>query len=149
MCRWASLEYGCATCKGQSLGGRWKPLHHLLRSCLYTLVTAAVTNRGQLYVRNDGKEALQGVVTVSLIDFATGEEHGAFVGEVRLAAGGTIWWANVGALMCPSGRSGSCCVSTSLRGASALLPIQNVQLLALPKDLELPLASVLSSHLVR
>lgn len=107
---------------------------------MYTLVTVAVTKRGQLYVRNDGKEVVQGIVTVELIEFSTGDASNSFVGDVRLAAGGSIWWADVGNLTCPSRRSGSCCVRTSFLFASGSRRIQNVQLLALPKNLELRLA---------
>jgi hypothetical protein len=38
-CR-GSLEYGTPV-KGQVIGGRWKPLHHMMEQSAYTDVTAA------------------------------------------------------------------------------------------------------------
>lgn len=37
---WGSLEYGTPV-KGQVIGGRWKPLHHMMEQSAYTDVTAA------------------------------------------------------------------------------------------------------------
>lgn len=56
---WGLLEYGSAFGqKGQSVGGRWKPVMHLLKQSLYRDVFATCGQRRECYVRNDSNELL-------------------------------------------------------------------------------------------
>ena len=42
---WGSIEYGTPV-PGQVIGGRWKPLHHMMAQSAYTDVTAACGQAG-------------------------------------------------------------------------------------------------------
>jgi beta-mannosidase len=68
---WGSIEYGTPV-KGQSIGGRWKPLQHLLRRSVFATVGAACLDDGRCYVRNDGKTAFSGSLRLTLTELATG-----------------------------------------------------------------------------
>ena len=82
---WGSLEYGTPV-KGQVIGGRWKPLHHMMAQSAYTDVTAAcgsaritmmdaddkATGPALCYVRNDLPTPFSGVVTVETIQLSSG-----------------------------------------------------------------------------
>jgi hypothetical protein len=71
---WGSLEHGTPGRPGQVPGGRWKPLHHLLRSGLFADVLATCAGRtGLCYVRNDAAaRPFSGTVLLRSIDLATG-----------------------------------------------------------------------------
>lgn len=110
---WGSLEYGSVGVEGQVVGGRWKPLHHLLFSSLYrdTFVAcglnANVTSKDtalpvsalSCYVRHDGPSALSNVrVVVSSLSLTDGSESHLLDESVNLAAGaGTIHWFQLNA----------------------------------------------------
>eukprot|EP00658_Telonema_sp_P-2_P037323 TRINITY_DN26848_c0_g1_i1.p1 TRINITY_DN26848_c0_g1~~TRINITY_DN26848_c0_g1_i1.p1 ORF type:complete len:858 (-),score=160.40 TRINITY_DN26848_c0_g1_i1:403-2976(-) len=65
---WGSLEYGTVGwTPGQVLGGRWKPLHYLLKSSLYADVMATCGAGAACYVVNDGVKAVDAVVEISAI----------------------------------------------------------------------------------
>ena len=68
---WGSLEYGTPL-PGQVLGGRWKPLHYLLRRSVYADVMATCGGDGMCYVKNDGISAFEGVVRIQSVRFADG-----------------------------------------------------------------------------
>lgn len=63
---WGSLEYGTPV-PGQVIGGRWKPLHYLLKASIYADVMSSCGKGGQCYVRNDGVAAFKGTVTVTAL----------------------------------------------------------------------------------
>jgi hypothetical protein len=73
---WGSLEYsGPRGYPGQVLGGRWKPLHNLLASTLFTDVFIACGAEGQCYVKNDSPihEISSGTVILELVSLVSGE----------------------------------------------------------------------------
>lgn len=62
---WGLVEYGSETnIRGQVVGGRWKPLMHLLRRVLFQDVMAACGKDGKCFIRNDGMEEFKGHVKV-------------------------------------------------------------------------------------
>ena len=58
---WGLVEYS-STAKGQMIGGRWKPLMHLLEMSLFRDVFAACGMGNRCYVRNDGLAAVEATV---------------------------------------------------------------------------------------
>ena len=50
----------------QVIGGRWKPLHYLLKSSIFADVMCACGNYGQCYIKNDAPFAFNGTVSVCL-----------------------------------------------------------------------------------
>ena len=66
---WGSLEYGTVGfTPGQVVGGRWKPLHHLLASHLYRDVISVCGSAGFCYLRSDDAGTpFAGSVAVSLL----------------------------------------------------------------------------------
>jgi hypothetical protein len=62
---WGVIEYGTeGRNHSQVVGGRWKPLMHLLESSLFRDVIVACGKEDQCYVRNDGLETLYAVVSM-------------------------------------------------------------------------------------
>ena len=71
---WGSLEYGAPTYPGQVIGGRWKPLHYLLRASIFTDVAATCGKGGVCYVRNDRAGLpFHGTVVVTSVEIETGK----------------------------------------------------------------------------
>jgi hypothetical protein len=65
---WGSLEYGTTGfTPGQVLGGRWRPLHHVMREHLFADVFATCGVNGVCFVKNDGITAFEGRVTVEAL----------------------------------------------------------------------------------
>lgn len=61
---WGCIEYARETQDGsQILGGRWKPLMHLLESSLFRDQIVACGKGGHCYVRNDGMNTVDTTVT--------------------------------------------------------------------------------------
>jgi len=60
---WGLLEYS-STLPGQMVGGRWKPLMHLLGSTLLADVFAACGRNNNCYVRNDGVDPVNATVAL-------------------------------------------------------------------------------------
>lgn len=73
---WGLLEYGSSHGqKGQSIGGRWKPVMHLLKQALFQDVFATCGQRGECYIRNDSSESLSLVsIQLEIYDLASGEQ---------------------------------------------------------------------------
>ena len=71
---WGSLEYGSVGfTPGQVLGGRWKPLHHLMANHLYRDVISVCGSAGFCYVRSDDALApFAGSVAISLLHLRSG-----------------------------------------------------------------------------
>ncbi|EDQ89170.1 uncharacterized protein MONBRDRAFT_25837 [Monosiga brevicollis MX1] len=90
---WGSLEYGSAV-YGQVVGGRWKPLHYLMKKSIYTDVMATCAHGGVCYVKNDSPYTFNGRVEVSTIRFADGHSSVWQVERVNMArgAGVTEWF---------------------------------------------------------
>lgn len=98
---WGSIEYGTPV-PGQVIGGRWKPLHHMMAQSAYTDVTAACGQAGVTmmdagdtasgpalcYVRNDLPAPFEGTVIVSALHYSTGVLTELGQSKVALPAGG-------------------------------------------------------------
>ena len=62
---WGLLEYGANVGQdGQSIGGRWKPIMHLLRQSLFRAIFVACGRDGKCYCRNDGLMGFRGEVVI-------------------------------------------------------------------------------------
>ena len=97
---------------GQILGGRWKPLHYMLESCLFKDVFVACGREGQCYVRNDGRKAINGSVSLRAVDVRSGKLRpiGVESVEINVAAGpAAFFWMCAG-----SGTSISPCTNWSV-----------------------------------
>lgn len=70
---WGSLEYGTVGfTAGQVLGGRWKPLHHLMANHLYKDIITVCGSQGFCFLRSDDAiNAFSGKVAISLLHIAS------------------------------------------------------------------------------
>ena len=84
---WGSLEYGAASTAGQVIGGRWKPLHHILESTVYRNVITSCESLGRCYIRNDGATSFHGKVELTIRRFLDGRAMASREELVALAAG--------------------------------------------------------------
>jgi len=92
---WGSIEYGTPG-KGQSVGGRWKPLMHFLRRSIFASVGAACMDDGRCYVRNDAKTAFEGSLRLTLIRLLTGATAWNETLPLAIARGAhTVQWVCV------------------------------------------------------
>jgi beta-mannosidase len=67
---WGSLEYGTPSVQGQVVGGRWKPLHYLLKSSTFADVLVACGADGQCFLKNDlAAKPFSGQVLVESVFF--------------------------------------------------------------------------------
>ena len=162
---WGSLEYGTVGfTQGQVLGGRWKPLHHLMEQHLYRDTISVCGMDGSCYTRNDNALApFAGTLTVSLLHFASASE--ALVSSTPLAlprggaafqyscfAGGSSSLALAGACPplagaltaagCAANGTDCAAVVRVVEGGSGAVVDENFQLLAPPSALALPASSV-------
>ena len=98
---WGSLEYGTTSAgqRGQVIGGRWKPLHHLLESSVFTDVIISCgtpspsgpTDDILCYLKNDGITAFErGVVQILALDLATSQVKTHVSNTFPLAAGPAV-----------------------------------------------------------
>jgi len=77
---WGLVEYSgdpkSQTLPGQIIGGRWKPMMHLMRKSLFRDVVAACGSDKQCFIRNDGMVPVSVVVTLEawVIGSTDGEE---------------------------------------------------------------------------
>lgn len=97
---------------GQVIGGRWKPLHYMLESCLFKDVFVACGREGQCYVRNDGRDPINASVSLRVVDVGSGHVKpiGAQSVQVNLAAGpSALYWMCAG-----DGSSASPCTNWSV-----------------------------------
>ena len=70
---WGLLEYGAKRGQGgQSIGGRWKPIMHLLRQSLFRDVFVACGRDGKCYCKNDGLMDFRGKVVIETWSSLTG-----------------------------------------------------------------------------
>jgi len=71
---WGSLEYGTTGfTEGQVLGGRWKPLHHLMKQHLFTDVFSTCGEDGVCFVKNDNPiQDFDGSVEVKATNLSSG-----------------------------------------------------------------------------
>lgn len=88
---WGSVEYGCQSCAGQVVGGRWKPLQYLYRQSVLTDVIVACGHRPKgewvCYIKNDrAAQGYQGAVTISAFRLSDGHTTKLWSGGVSLGA---------------------------------------------------------------
>ena len=160
---WGSIEYGTPG-RGQSIGGRWKPLQHFLRRSVYATVGAACLVDGRCYVRNDGKAAFTGSLRLTLTNIATGAAAWNSTLPLRIARGAhAVAWVCVKGVMAPGVSCTSwaqilgdakctpatCVFNADVFGggsAASAPPLSfNQQLLLPPGDLQVPADAVVTA----
>jgi hypothetical protein len=132
---WGSLEYGNSNFPGQVVGGRWKPLHYMLRREIFVDVTSTcgITN---CYVRNDQPGVtFHGTMSVHSVDIATGVATPVLEKDpVSIVEGPSVMsWHTLtkGA----SGARGDIVLVVDVFDQKGGLVVQNVLLRAAPKSL--------------
>ena len=158
---WGSLEYGSVGA-GQIEGGRWKPLHYVLRDVLFRDVLLACGADGSCLVKNDGAldnpDLQTATLTTALVHLATGaasEVSRQAVPPLPRGGGVTEWLcvnstegpppacagyaASLAAAGCAADGS-DCLLSMTLTSASGATIAANHELLAAPSRLALPTA---------
>ena len=138
---WGSIEYGTAV-PGQVLGGRWKPLHYLYRRSLFADVMAACGGTGLCYVKNDqAGEPFAGQVQVDALEFASGATRVLATRTLQMAAGAGVSERFQLDLSEISAATHMLRATVTASGDEQPLSV-NEMLLAPPKDLKLPAATV-------
>lgn len=136
---WGSLEYGTAV-PGQVFGGRWKPLHYLLKASLFTDVTLACGSGGQCYIKNDSPLPFAGSVSISAVNLLTGSTSVVLRKTVSLEAGaGTTQWFIIDSGSLPATET---VLDTAITTPDGTVVSHNVILLAPPKNLNLNKANI-------
>jgi len=151
---WGSLEYGTPL-PGQVLGGRWKPLHYLMKSILYHDNIVACGVDGHCYVRNDGLTSTASKVIISILRFIDGSISAVSSTLITIPVGkGYIqWFCASGDSVCPSYDTlltqanckngvADCLILASVLDTSGAALSENVVLLTAPFNLKLPTAKV-------
>ena len=126
---------------GQVIGGRWKPLHYILKKTIFTDVIVACGKGGQCYIKNDAPTPYTGRVTVSLITLATGASTSLYDSAVNLPQGaGITQWFNVQVSSMDPTRQALLAVAASADGSTTAC--SNFLLYATPEKLVLPATTV-------
>jgi hypothetical protein len=86
---WGSLEYGTPL-PGQVIGGRWKPLHYMLRRSIYADVMASCGGDGMCYVKNDAITPFAGNIRIERVRFVDGNVTLLKSLPVNMAAGAGV-----------------------------------------------------------
>jgi hypothetical protein len=92
---WGVIEYSFKSEDGsQILGGRWKPLMHLLESSLYRDQLVACGENDLCYLRNDGMVAFDIVVTFEAWSLIVGDSSPAetMTYTFYIASGQMLWF---------------------------------------------------------
>lgn len=85
---WGLVEYGAQRNEiGQSSGGRWKPIMHLLRQSLFRDVFVACGKDGICFCRNDGIYTVQGEIFLETWSSINGDLLGNQSKEILLEGG--------------------------------------------------------------
>lgn len=85
---WGCIEYGPADEHGnQVVGGRWKPLMHLLESSLFRDVIAACGTDNQCFIRNDGGRELNARIVLESWDLVELQPIQTYKLDLKLKAG--------------------------------------------------------------
>lgn len=70
---WGVLEYGSGPAQpGQSIGGRWKPMMHILKTHLFRDLFATCGQNGECYFRNDSNEQVSVEIVLDYYDIISG-----------------------------------------------------------------------------
>lgn len=141
---WGSIEYGTVGhTSGQVLGGRWKPLHHWYKASILADVMSScgreeMSPKVICYVKNDSPRPFKGKVSVSSVEFSTGEVHEVKLVPLAMPAGaGTLQWFELANLV--NGTTEMLIVK--VLDASGSVLSNNPVAFAHPKDMLLPKAS--------
>ena len=150
-----SLEYGTVGwTKGQVIGGRWKPLHYMMRRSLYANVVATCgkdATHGNsksappvCYVVNDGIDAFTGNVTIRAVPLASAAATATvFSMPVQLTAGpGVRSWFSIGAAAWELGELGTHVYACKVTSAAGEVVSNHVILPQPPQGLKLQPAKV-------
>jgi hypothetical protein len=153
---WGSIEYGTPV-KGQVIGGRWKPLHYLLKRSLYTDVTSTCDSADppNCYVKNDGTTAFSGKAIISILNFASGQINTVSTNSVALGpgAGAIVWicaktdnsqcqpWSNILSVG-NCGSASECMLIINVQTSSGTLVAQNEFALTTIQNMKLPPSTV-------
>jgi len=160
---WGSLEYGTVGfTPGQVIGGRWKPLHHLMADHLYKDQIAVCGADGTCYIRNDDpiSPSWNGALSLTLHPLTGGPPRPLKNVPLSLPRGGGSFaylclgtgdWEKSSCQPFSQVLSASGCAATgtdcvlvaSLLADDGITVVnENLQLLAPPSSLALPLANV-------
>jgi len=149
---WGSVEYGTPL-PGQVIGGRWKPLHYLLKKSLFTDLTATCGEQTLCYIKNDSPIPFYGLIKISAIHFSPGFEEIVYFSAKNLTGGpGNVNWFTLGGKNPISWTSyltnigckvNTCMLRIIIQGNSSFEALStNEFLFTEPKNLILPKASV-------
>jgi hypothetical protein len=95
---WGSIEYGSPV-PGQVVGGRWKPLHYILRSSTFADQLCVCNIAGACFITNDSPFQFQGSVNIRVLNMMTGTAESVVADKnLILAAGPKIsqWFCATG-----------------------------------------------------
>lgn len=152
-----SIEYGSTGwTEGQVIGGRWKPLHHILGQHLYRDQIAACGGDGRCFVRNDDPiNGFTGTLLLSMMQLPSGAFKAVSATPVKLGPGAAAFqWLCLGGGTAPDkcdsmasvlptlgcAADGSDCIlvhNLTAEGTEAIAD-ENFGLLAPPGSLKLP-----------
>ena len=138
---WGCLEYGSSLHqKGQVLGGRWKPLMHMMKSFLFRDVIATCGEGGKCFVRNDGiRDVVNATVNVDSWDLSQGTISHLYRETVTLMGGrGDTKWFDIPPLISDNTmfpNKDTLVVTVIDKNEVDLIMDQNVVLLTVPWNL--------------
>ena len=94
---WGSIEYGSPV-PGQVVGGRWKPLHYVLRASTFADQACVCNTAGACFVTNDSPFAFAGKATVRVLNVVTGRSAPVVSRPLGMAAGPRVteWFCATG-----------------------------------------------------
>jgi hypothetical protein len=107
---WGTIEYGSNMAqKGQVIGGRWKPIMHLLKQALFRDVFATCGMDSECFIRNDGIDEIPDIIlelemhnldSGEMVDFSTIHfeklDGGSHIGKIGVIAGAIILLRQIG-----------------------------------------------------
>ena len=103
---WGAIEYGTKG-PGQVVGGRWKPLMHLLESSLYRDIFATCGQDDNCFVRNDGIHPVNITVHLEAWDLLE-SQPGDFYSQRLYLPGGSIGESRCACSSCLKNVSSRC-----------------------------------------
>lgn len=135
---WGSLEWGRPETAGQVVGGRWKPLHHMLAGSTFRDQLCTCGTDNHCYVKNDSPWAFTGTVIINAIDLASGNSSILHSAELDMAAGpGRTSFFDI-----PPVNAKTTILTSTILNAQGNTVSANIIPLLPPKDLSLAPASV-------
>ncbi|KAG7364672.1 glycoside hydrolase family 2 sugar binding protein [Nitzschia inconspicua] len=136
---WGCIEYGKDTKDGsQILGGRWKPLMHLLELSLFRDQIVACGQEGLCYVRNDGMSAVSAIATFEAWNLhrRNGLENvNKFLYNTTLNSGEIQWFRLPNDFVIGDNQVFLVNLDTDLPGTSTQVSSESVFLQTMPKNI--------------